>query len=191
LAVLAVATVAAWAVVLTRPATGPDRATTVDPAAEILPTPLTTGLTTCSPTVEPSTGNVVCIGDSYTAGPAGWVDLVAGAQQWTATVHAIAGTGYSMTKPGGLPYPGQSARIEGEPQAVIVTGGRDDLDLFSRNPDRFKADVAAAFGTIAYYAPSATLIAVNPWRDGAGRGCTGGAGTRRGEALTSRTAHRN
>lgn len=127
-------------------------------------------LTPHSSDTPTSSPDVVFLGDSYTVGIGSegpdWPTTVSGALGWNAVNLAAGGTGY-LTEAGvagcGKEHCGayleQSASIEGEPDIIVVSGGRNDVG------DGLEAAATALFTSLQERYPESTVIALSPWTD--------------------------
>lgn len=114
--------------------------------------------------------DVVFLGDSYTVGIGSegpdWPTTVSAALGWNAVNLAAGGTGY-VTEAGvegcGKEHCGayleQSTAIAGNPDIIIVSGGRND------SGDGIEAAALKLFTTLHEENPNATVIALSPWMD--------------------------
>lgn len=114
----------------------------------------------------------VFIGDSYAVGtgasgkPNRWSTLVARSQNWQEVNFAVGGTGYANHNEasGKLAYYEQAQKI-GEAAVVVVSGGRNDAQLYRDNPAAVTEHVQDTFAKIRAAAPGARLIVLAPWTD--------------------------
>lgn len=138
--------------------------------------------TTPSPsarTVPDEPPMVLVVGDSYAAGTGAteparrWVDLVARTEGWEVANFARGGTGYLTALDDGQEACGEpecpnyrgmlSLAAEVDPDIVLVSGGRNDLD---DNPAAVAAAVDEFYAEVRALFPDAEVYGVNPlWDD--------------------------
>ncbi|MGM1028361.1 MAG: GDSL-type esterase/lipase family protein [Actinomycetota bacterium] len=129
-----------------------------------------------SSTPGDSRPTAVFIGDSYTVGTGtslsgtGFPAILGELRGWSVQNLAIAGTGYSTGRPDGLcPQSGCTSYVgmlpaaaEANPDIVIVSGGRNDL-----NRSHLEPAVVTFYTELRRQLPTARLVVTSPlWDDG-------------------------
>lgn len=136
------------------------------------PTPSWTPVAQESATPEPSEASepldVVFIGDSYTAGDGlpfktsnRWPRLLAAEVGWREYNYGMGGSGYTLAGEleGADTYGERIATITEDPDIIVVSGGRNDIETrYQESVGPFFTDLRAAF-------PDAEIIAIEPFYD--------------------------
>lgn len=123
---------------------------------------------TAAATTVPVSGSIVAfLGDDYTASVGagasskGFVAEVGAALHVTARAFAVPGGGYAKPAADGRTYADLVAAVAAaRPDAVVVSGGRNDVEDYTPTLQQAATDLFAALHRAL---PAATIVAVAPW----------------------------